>query len=117
MGGRPLRRRCIHPSHPDYALQRVMRDAHARRHPATAAPPPASPTPYSPTASPTAPPATSTAGLPTTSPTPCVIQFTDVPSSNPFYPYVRCLACRGIVSGYADGTFRPGAAVTRGQLA
>jgi hypothetical protein len=29
---------------------------------------------------------------------------------------VRCLACRGIVQGYGDGTFRPDAHVTRGQL-
>ncbi len=29
---------------------------------------------------------------------------------------MRCLACRGIISGYADGTFRPGNNVTRGQL-
>ena len=50
-------------------------------------------------------------------PTPCPIQFTDVPATNPFYLFVRCLACRGIVAGYADGTFRPGASVTRGQLA
>src|SRR5262249_17291776 len=28
---------------------------------------------------------------------------------------IRCLACRGIISGYADGTFRPYATVTRGQ--
>jgi hypothetical protein len=33
-----------------------------------------------------------------------------------FYPYVRCLACRGVLSGYSDGTFKPGNNVTRGQL-
>jgi len=48
--------------------------------------------------------------------TPCPIQFTDVPSTNPFYVFIRCLACRGIVSGYSDGTFRWGNEVTRGQL-
>jgi hypothetical protein len=42
--------------------------------------------------------------------------FADVDVNNPFYPFIRCLACRGVVSGYADGTFRPGANVTRGQL-
>jgi hypothetical protein len=40
-----------------------------------------------------------------------------VPSDNTFYANVRCLACRGIISGYADGTFRPNNLVTRGQLA
>jgi hypothetical protein len=39
-----------------------------------------------------------------------------VPSEHTFYAFIRCLACRGIVSGYADGTFRPGSDVTRGQL-
>jgi len=45
--------------------------------------------------------------------------FRDVPLSSPFYQYVQCLACRnsGIISGYADGTFRPNADVTRGQIA
>jgi hypothetical protein len=42
--------------------------------------------------------------------------FSDVPPNHTFYPFIQCLACRGIVSGYADGTFRPGNNVTRGQL-
>jgi hypothetical protein len=49
-------------------------------------------------------------------PTPCPVQFSDLPTSDPFYPFIRCLACRGVVAGYADGTFRPGASVTRGQV-
>jgi len=49
--------------------------------------------------------------------TACAITFTDVDQNNPFYPFIRCLACRGIVSGYADGTYRWGNNVTRGQLA
>jgi hypothetical protein len=49
--------------------------------------------------------------------TPCPIQFGDVDESNTFYSSIRCLACRGIVSGYSDGTFRPNNQVTRGQLA
>jgi hypothetical protein len=55
---------------------------------------------------------------PTNTPTPtaCTIEFSDVPPGNTFYPYVRCLVCRGLVSGYADGTFRPNNDVTRGQL-
>ncbi len=47
----------------------------------------------------------------------CAITFSDVPADNPFYAYVRCLVCRGIASGYPDGTFRPGNNVTRGQIA
>jgi hypothetical protein len=39
-----------------------------------------------------------------------------VPSTDVFYPFIRCLACRGILGGYADGTFRPGNDVTRGQF-
>jgi hypothetical protein len=48
--------------------------------------------------------------------TACPLQFSDVDPSNPFYSYIRCLACRGIVSGYSDGTFRPNNNVTRGQM-
>jgi subtilisin-like proprotein convertase family protein len=48
--------------------------------------------------------------------TPCPLQFTDVPPNHTFYPNVRCLACRGILGGYADGTFRPNNDITRGQL-
>jgi hypothetical protein len=39
-----------------------------------------------------------------------------VPPGHTFYDTVRCLACRGIVSGYSDGTFKPDNLVTRGQL-
>jgi len=42
--------------------------------------------------------------------------FLDVPPDNPFYSYVHCMACRGIISGYDDGTYRPANNVTRGQL-
>jgi hypothetical protein len=70
-------------------------------------------TPSTPTSS-----ATSSAIAATPQPTftVCVIQFTDVPEGSTFYPYIRCLACRGIVNGYADSTFRPASDVTRGQL-
>ncbi len=72
---------------------------------------------------------------PPLSPTPasgCSIQFADVPSTgegSTFYSFVRCLACRSIVGGYPCGGpgepcnsgnnpyFRPGANVTRGQIA
>jgi hypothetical protein len=54
---------------------------------------------------------------PTPSPTACAVQFSDVPAGHTFYRYVRCLVCRGVVSGYSDGTFRPDRVVTRGQIA
>jgi hypothetical protein len=62
---------------------------------------------------------------PCVTPTPCAVAFNDVPGGSPFYTYVRCLACRGVVSGYPCGGpgepcpgsyFRPGALVTRGQV-
>jgi hypothetical protein len=46
-----------------------------------------------------------------------MINFSDVPSGNTFYANIRCLACRGVLGGYADGTFRPGNNLTRGQIA
>jgi len=54
---------------------------------------------------------------PTETAEPCTIQFNDVPQGHTFYPYVRCLACRNVLGGYDDGTFRPDTEVTRGQLA
>ena len=83
-----------------------------------------------PTATPTVP-VTITVS-PTPSPTPvldCTIQFTDAPQGSTFYPFITCLACQGIVSGYpcggpaepcdlnSDPYFRPNNPVTRGQLA
>jgi hypothetical protein len=41
--------------------------------------------------------------------------FWDVPKTNPFYSYVHCLACQGIVSGYSDASFRSNERITRGQ--
>jgi hypothetical protein len=43
--------------------------------------------------------------------------FTDVPVGSTFYPYIETALNHGIVSGYSDGTYRPGAIVTRGQVA
>jgi hypothetical protein len=45
------------------------------------------------------------------------IRFTDVQSYSWEYPYVEYLASNGIISGYQDGTFRPGNPATRGQFA
>jgi hypothetical protein len=47
----------------------------------------------------------------------CATSFSDVDGGNPFFLPIQCLACRGLVSGYADGTYRWGNSVTRGQLA
>jgi hypothetical protein len=44
------------------------------------------------------------------------VQFTDVGPASPFYNFVRCLACKNILGGYPDGTFRTNNNVTRGQL-
>jgi hypothetical protein len=46
-----------------------------------------------------------------------------VPPNSTFYTYIECLACRGIINGYANGCetgnpcFRPENNVTRGQMA
>jgi hypothetical protein len=68
--------------------------------------------PPSPTATLTAT-ATATA---TTTATTCPITFTDVNPPDFFYTAVRYLACRGAISGYSDGTFRPYNDTTRGQV-
>jgi hypothetical protein len=73
-----------------------------------------------PLASVTAPPSATSTDTSTPQPEPtstaCAIAFSDVPEGSTFYPYVQCLVCRGIVQGYADGTYRPNNYVTRGQL-
>ncbi|HUS17050.1 MAG TPA: FG-GAP-like repeat-containing protein [Chloroflexia bacterium] len=48
---------------------------------------------------------------------PAAATFVDVLPGSPFYTYVETVACHGVVSGYADGTFRPGNSATRGQIA
>lgn len=53
---------------------------------------------------------------PAPTPPACNIQFSDVPPGSTYYPYVTCLACRNVLGGYPDGTFKPGNDVTRGQL-
>jgi hypothetical protein len=92
-----------------------------------------------PTATPGVPTPSATPGLPTETPTPatpsptitpggptpCSITFNDVPVGSTFYPWIRCLACRGIVGGYPCGGpgepcpgayYRPNNDVTRGQV-
>ncbi|HET9493259.1 MAG TPA: S-layer homology domain-containing protein [Chloroflexia bacterium] len=55
-------------------------------------------------------------GAPTAAPTPCGVTFSDVPASHWAGGFISRLACDGIVSGYADGTFRPQNPTTRAQL-
>jgi hypothetical protein len=43
--------------------------------------------------------------------------FSDVPADHPYYAYVEAAYARGLIDGYADGTFRPYKNVTRGQVA
>ena len=42
--------------------------------------------------------------------------FSDVPPGSAFFPYVETAYSHNILSGYADGTFRPFASATRGQV-
>jgi carboxypeptidase T len=43
--------------------------------------------------------------------------FSDVPPTHPFYEHIETAYAHGIISGYDDGTFRPGNDATRGQIA
>jgi photosystem II stability/assembly factor-like uncharacterized protein len=43
--------------------------------------------------------------------------FSDVPAGSTFHPYVEAAYAHDILSGYEDGTFRPGNNATRGQIA
>jgi hypothetical protein len=45
------------------------------------------------------------------------IGFSDVPEDSVHAPGISALASTGVVTGYADGTFRPSLALTRAQLA
>ncbi|HMA36176.1 MAG TPA: S-layer homology domain-containing protein, partial [Chloroflexia bacterium] len=59
---------------------------------------------------------TATAVPRTATATPCAVRFADVQPSDYFYAPVLYLACHGVISGYADGTFRPFAQTTRAQM-
>jgi hypothetical protein len=76
-------------------------------------PTPTQPTGATATSTPTI---TVTPGGPTETPVPCTITFSDVNPPDYFYVGVMYLACHGVVSGYADGTFRPYNNTTRGQM-
>jgi len=43
--------------------------------------------------------------------------FRDVPGDSPFFGYIEAAYSLGLLSGYSDGTFRPGESITRGQVA
>jgi hypothetical protein len=47
----------------------------------------------------------------------CLLDFTDVQPNDAYYTGVMSLHSAGVVSGYADGTFRPYDSVTRAQIA
>jgi hypothetical protein len=47
---------------------------------------------------------------------PATATFTDVAVGSTFFPYVETAVCHGILYGYSDGTFRPSANATRGQI-
>ena len=64
----------------------------------------------------TTPTPTGARRTPTRTATPCPINFSDVQPTDYFYLAVRHLYCAGVISGYADGTFRPFNNTTRGQL-
>jgi hypothetical protein len=81
--------------------------------PATATAPAATATATAPAATATAPAATRTPGA---TATPCNITFSDVHPTDYFYTPVQYLACHGVISGYADGTFRPYNNTTRSQM-
>src|SRR5262249_38427137 len=53
---------------------------------------------------------------PAASATPCAVSFSDVHPTDYFYTPVRYLYCHGVISGYADGTYRPYANTTRAQM-
>jgi hypothetical protein len=67
-------------------------------------------TPGGPTA--TRPPS----ATPTATGTICALSFSDVQPTDYFYRPVQYLACHGVISGYADNTFRPYANTTRAQM-
>ncbi len=49
--------------------------------------------------------------------TPATPTFSDVPADFWGYSYIETAYAHGVITGYADGTFRPGAPVTRAQVA
>lgn len=48
---------------------------------------------------------------------PALATFSDVPPGSTFYPFVESAVQHGVISGYEDGTFRPGNPLSRAQTA
>ncbi len=48
---------------------------------------------------------------------PATPTFTDVATTNVFYPFIETAVCHGAISGYNDQTFRPNNYAFRGQIA
>ncbi len=55
-------------------------------------------------------------GTATPTETPCPLPFSDVHPTDYFYVPVQYLYCHGVISGYADNTFRPYNSTTRSQM-
>jgi hypothetical protein len=51
------------------------------------------------------------------SPPPAMADFTDVPTSHPFFQYIEALYQSGITAGCGGGNFCPDGPLTRGQMA
>ena len=49
--------------------------------------------------------------------TPATATFSDVPVGSTYFGFVQTAYAHHILSGYSDGTFRPGNSATRGQIA
>ena len=49
--------------------------------------------------------------------TPSLPSFRDVGTDDAFYSFVETAVCHSVLTGYSDGTFRPGAEATRAQIA
>jgi hypothetical protein len=95
----------------------VLPTATATTMPPTATEVPATSTPVPPTEVPaTSTPVPPTATSVPATATPCAVNFSDVQPDDYFAGSVAYLACRGVISGYSDGSFRPYANTTRGQM-
>ena len=69
------------------------------------------------TTQPTATVLVTTTPVATRSPANCTVSFNDVSTGHWAFNFIQELACKGVVSGYGDGTFRPQKSTTRAQLA